>query len=187
MPRKRKKQVGEARPSDWHQLGTTLWRRFATPFGNPTYVSFFLVSMGMGAIGIWVAMAQTFSAPNAEFGPTPLLASPNVYQSILTFFAAVGSVSCVQLLITEDTNKHLRSFAVLMLLMFFSSAVLCAYLNSQDFAFDRTLLLVSTTLAVVIWWIANWEDGKFDQPNADVSLGGSTDEEAAGDLGEFVV
>ena len=82
--------------------------------------------MVIGAVGIWIALFEAYIAIQSGTGTAAV--NPEVYQSILTFFAAVGSISCVQILIMEDEDKHLRSLFVLVLIVFLILAVTVPYL-----------------------------------------------------------
>jgi len=171
--------------SEWTQLGSTIWKRFSQPFGKPTYVFYFLLSMIIGAVGVWIALLESLISSQA--GTVAAASNPEVYQSILTFFAAVGSISCVQILIMEDDDKHLRVLFVLVLFLFIILAAAAAFSGLVAPALSNPILMTGTALAALTWWIANWDDGKFGQANAQAPLGGDPDDEAAGDTEGFAI
>ena len=171
--------------SDWVRLGSNLWSRTHQPFRNPTFVIYFLISMIIGGIGIWIALIESLS-PSTNGTLTPSI-TPEVFQSTLTFFAAVGSISCVQILITEDEDKHLRSLFVLFLILFVILAVTAAFGGSIAPRLPAFATVFGLFFAAVSWWIANWDDRKFSQTSAQAPLGGSPDDDAAGDTEGFTI
>ncbi|WP_028957479.1 hypothetical protein [Sulfitobacter sp. 20_GPM-1509m] len=172
-------------PREWVQLGRTLWKRVSHPFGKPTYVFYFLLSMIIGAVGIWIALIESVVMLSNDV--VSLQASSNVFQSILTFFAAVGSISCVQVLIMEDEDKHLRGLFILVLFLFLILAGAAAFAEPIAPGLPYPALTIGTILAIVTWWIANWDDKKFSQANAQAPLGGNLSDDAAGDTEGFTV
>ncbi|WP_090063056.1 hypothetical protein [Celeribacter neptunius] len=169
-----------------------LSKRLFSPIGQPSYVFFFLASMMIGATGVWVALAEawlTLAAPSQTGVPNSTQSSiwqdPSVAKSILTFFAGLGSLSCMQIIVVEDTQKNLRSFAIVLLLAIISLAIMAA-LKDHISQGDASFYLISgTVLAIVTWWIANWDDGKYSQLPAVEALGGELDDGVAGDSGGF--
>lgn len=172
-------------PKEWKQLGTTLRNRLLHPFGKPTYVFYFLLSMAIGAVGIWIALIET--AIGVSAGSTASTSSSEVFQSMLTFFAAVGSISCVQVLIMEDENKHLRVLFVLVLFFFLVLAGVAAFAGPVLPGLPGPALTTGMVLAVVTWWIANWDDKKFSQTDSQAPLGGDADDDAAGGTEGFTI
>lgn len=167
-------------PSEWSRLGSMLENRIFTPIENPAYIFFCLISMLIGSIGIWVAIFQAF-----ENGPSPntaenFWANPSIFQSILTVFAAIGTVSCVQIVMTEDDEKHFRSLFVLLLLILLAVAIMAALVGVENPYLGYLLLLVGFCLATFSWWIANWDNLKFKQKDQNSPLGGKPDSDLAG-------
>lgn len=169
--------------TEWAQLGSTVWRRIAEPIARPTYVFYFLLSMIIGSVGVWISLVDVMISNDGITGVN--FAESELYQSILTFFAAVGSISCVQILIVEDSDKNLRSLFVLVLILFLVLATLAALLGTSAQEFAVPIIVLGTLLAALTWWIANWDDGKFAQTNPEAPLGGSPGDEAAGDTEGF--
>lgn len=169
-----------------------LSKRLVSPIGQPSYVFFFLASMMIGATGVWVALAEAWLTLTASSQPgvaNPTLTSiwqdPSVAKSILTFFAGLGSLSCMQIIVVEDTQKNLRSFAIVLLLAIISLAIIAALKDHVSQGDGHLYLISGTFLAVVTWWIANWDDGKYSQIPAVEALGGEVDDAVAGDNGGF--
>lgn len=174
-----------AEPREWVLLGETLWKRVSQPFAKPTYVFYFLLSMIIGAVGIWIALIENaFMLSNGVVSPQ---GGSNVFQSILTFFAAVGSISCVQVLIMEDEDKHLRGLFILVLFLFLILAGTAAFAEPIAPRLTYPALAIGTVLAIFTWWIANWDDKKFSQANTQAPLGGNLNDDAAGDTEGFTV
>ena len=170
---------------EWKQLFSALITRFKEPWAKPTYVFYFVLSMLIGAIGIWVSLANLFVTSQPPNQPS--VADVGLFQSVLTFFAAVGSVSCVQVLIMEDEEKHLRSFFIFLLFVFIALALSAALVGFNDPNSAWPFLTIGTFLAVVTWWVANWEDGKFGQSDNQAALGGPSEDEPIGDSEGFSV
>lgn len=179
MPSGQISSRNEDNPKEWTDLGRTLRDRFLKPFTKPTYVFYFILSMAIGAVGIWITLIES------SLGVTT--ATPAVLQSMLTFFAAVGSISCVQVLIMEDEDKHLRVLFVLLLFLFLALAGFAAIAEQLLPKLLVPTVVAGVALAMVTWWIANWDDKKFSQTSAQAPLGGDVDDDAAGDIEGFTV
>lgn len=146
----------------------------------------------IGATGVWVAMAEawlTQAAPSQtgipQVTPSSIWQDPSVAKSILTFFAGLGSLSCMQIIVVEDTQKNLRSFAIVLLLAIIFLAIMAALKDHVSQGDGFIYLISGTIIAVLTWWIANWDDGKYSQVPAVEALGGELDDAVAGDNGGF--
>ena len=188
----RTKERQDDTPSEWRILMKALSKRLISPFGQPSYVFFFLASMMIGATGVWVAVAEawlTLAAPSQtgipQVTPSSIWQDPSVAKSILTFFAGLGSLSCMQIIVVEDTQKNLRSFAIVLLLAIIFLAIMAALKDHVSQGDGFIYLISGTIIAVLTWWIANWDDGKYSQVPAVEALGGELDDAVAGDNGGF--
>ncbi|MEM8971850.1 MAG: hypothetical protein AAGD43_07310 [Pseudomonadota bacterium] len=179
MSNGRSSSQNEDDPREWAELGKTLRDRFLQPFAKPTYVFYFILSMAIGAVGIWIALIESSLGISTT--------TPAVFQSMLTFFAAVGSISCVQVLIMEDEDKHLRVLFVLVLFLFLALAGFAAIAEQLVPKLLVPVVTGGIALAMVTWWIANWDDKKFSKTSAQAPLGGDADDDAAGDIEGFTI
>ena len=171
---------GDALPSEWGKLVKALGKRLYRPIFKPAYVFFFAVSMLLGATGIWVAIAEAWLTTRSQTPPLPIWEEPSVFKSILTYFAALGSLSCIQVIVVEDRQKSLRSLLCLILIAFIFLAILAALNEYHSPGAGFPYLATGTVLAIVTWWIANWDEKKYSQHSSLNALGGDSDESPAG-------
>ncbi|MCO6185218.1 hypothetical protein [Rhizobium sp. L1K21] len=178
--KKRKTNEGPS-ASEWGVLVRSLLRRLLLPFCQPAYVFFFVVSMIIGATGIWVSIAEAWISTQGQTPPGSIWADPSVFKSILTFFAGLGSLSCIQVIVVEDKQKNLRALLSLLLITFIILAVVAALLENRGSGEGYPFLATGTALAIVTWWLANWDDEKYSQNSSLDPLGGDTETAPAGD------
>lgn len=171
--------------SEWGLLMSALGDRLVGPLVQPAYIFFFVVSMAIGATGIWVSLAEAWLVSQSATIPTSVWADPSVSKSILTFFAALGSLSCIQVVVIEDRQKSLRSLVCLLLVTFIMLAIVAAVLESQTSGDGYPYLIAGTVLSIVTWWMANWDDEKYSQLSSLEPLGGDSDGEVAGNTDGF--
>ena len=166
---------------EWITLAKALGKRLFCPFLQPAYVFFFALSMTIGATGIWVAITEAWITTRSQMPPASIWTDPSVFKSILTFFAALGSLSCIQVIVVEDKEKNLRALLCVLLIAFILLALLAALFESHAPGTGYPYLAVGTFLAVVTWWIANWDDKKYTQDSSQGAIGGNTDTPPAGE------
>jgi hypothetical protein len=176
-----KKRDEDAPPSEWGMLTASLKKRLIRPFFQPAYVFFFVVSIVIGATGIWVAIAEAWISAQAQTPAASVWADPSVFKSILTFFAGLGSLSCIQFIVVEDKEKNLRSLLSLLLVTFIILAVVATLIENQAAGAGYPFLIAGAVLAIITWWFANWNDGKYAQVLSINALGGDTETPPAGD------
>ena len=140
-----------------------------------------------GAIGIWAAMTEAWLDLGENRALLPILSNEGTFKAIVTFFVALGSASCAKIVMTEDKEKHLRGLFMLLLFVFAGIAVAAFVVGYQDPAGGMPLAVVGTVLAIFTWWIANWDDRSYGQDADNPTLGGSTDNDPAGDTKGFTV
>ena len=166
--------------SEWVMLIKTLWVRLYRPLFEPAYVFFFVLSMVIGATGIWLAIAEAWLTDSSKTLYESIRADPSVFKSVLTFFVALGSLSCIRVIVVEDRQKNLRAFLCLPLVAFIVIAVIAALTETVASGVGNCFLVGGTVLALVTWWIANWDEEQFVQTDSNVAIGGDTDEPPAG-------
>ena len=171
----------KASPSEWAALIKTLWAKFCHPFSQPAYVLFFAMSMVIGATGIWVAIAHVFLRAPSQTSSLSIWTDPGVFKSILTYFTALGCISCLQVIVVEDALKHLRTFFALFLIVFVILAIVAALFERHASGTGHLCLVLGTVLAMGAWWMANWDPRKFAQQSTLGALGGDS---AAGPSGD---
>lgn len=141
---------------------------------------YFLLALILGAIGVWVAFVEGIVA-NWQDGTKETL-----FRAILTFFPAIGSLACVQVIIVEDSQKSLRALFSLLLIVFLSLAIISGVAHHYNATLGYWLSAIGTVLAVPSWWLANSDQESFkDTTDPANSLGGSLDNEPAGDTKGF--
>ena len=170
---------------EWAMLTKTLWVRLYRPIFEPAYLIFFVLSMAIGATGIWVAIAETWLTESSKTLYDSIWADPSVFKSVITFFAALGSLSCIKVIVVEDRQKNLRAFLCLLLVAFIIIAVIAALTESVASGAGIPYLIGGTLLALVTWWIANWDETKFVQTDSNAAMGGDTEVPPAGDTKGF--
>jgi len=173
--------------SEWARLIETLWGRLYRPLFEPAYLIFFVLSMVIGATGIWVAIADTWLTESSRAPHDSVWTDPSVFKSVLTFFVALGSLSCIRVIVTEDRQKNLRAFLCLLLVAFIIIAVIAALTENVASGGGVPYLTWGTVLALVTWWIANWDEKKFVQADSNAPMGGDADVPPAGNTEGFSV
>ena len=109
------------------------------------------------------------------------------FRALLTFFPAIGSLACVQVIIVEDSQKSLRALFSLLLIVFLSLAIISGVAYPRDALLGFWLSAIGTVLAVLSWWLANSNQESFkDTTDPANPLGGSLDNEPAGNTKGFV-
>ena len=178
---------GEDLPSEWTTLCKTLWSRLFDPFFQPAFVVFFLLSMLIGATGIWVSIGEVWLTAQSQTLTESVWADPSVFNSVVTFFAALGSLSCIEVIVVEDRQKHLRALVCLPLVAFIVLAIVATLIEHNASGTGYPYLIAGTILAAVTWWIANWDEEKYAQPLSTAAIGGNPDASPAGDTKGFSV
>ena len=173
--------------TEWTSLLKELWKRLYQPIFQPAYVFFFAISMVVGATGVWVAIIEVWLTTQPELAPALILEDPSVFNAILTYSAALGSLSCIQVIVIEDRQKHLRSLLCLVLIACIYLAVLAALNEHHSSGAGYPYLIAGTFLAVLTWWIANSDEKKFVQQSSPDPLGGHSDVQPAGETEGYVL
>lgn len=174
-------------PTEWKSLFVMLGRRLTDPLGRPAYVFFFVVSILIGAMGIWVALVEAWFTLDPGQPQSAVWDNPSVFTSMVTFFAGLGSLSCLQVIVVEDRQKNLRALLCLVLIALVAMTIVAALLQTSGSSWTYCTVSAIAVLAVIVWWVANADDQKFVQENPIDSLGGEPELEAAGDTEGFAV
>lgn len=176
---------GKNPSSGWPLFRQEFSNRAISPFKQPTYFWYFLASMGAGTIGIWMTVGEDLLFSTADPSVSPAFSEDKLFRSILTFFAALGSASCARIVMIEDKAKHLRSFFVFLLLMFFFFAIATFAVGTRDSIAGLNMAIGGAVVAIITWWMANWDEGSYGQEPDAASLGGDPEADAAGDTGDY--
>lgn len=132
---------------------------------------------GFGGLGIWVEVIKHLKGEqNID----------SILTAIYTYFPAVAFGSSMQLIIREDTRRHVRSFALLVGAILVAIAVLhgLAILKGYEFICGY----VGIGIATILWWCANGTDENLhDNVKPNAPLGGAPEAPPAGTAGGYVV
>ena len=165
----------------WIALGLELGKRLKEPLQQPPFVFYFLLALTLGALGVWAALAEGLIAHWEE--DTPKL----FFRALWTFFPAIGSLACIQVIIVEDDQKSLRALFSLLLVAFLLLAIISRTVYPHNATLAFAVTGIGTVLAVLIWWLANGDHDSFkDTTDPEDPMGGSVEKELAGDTHGFV-
>ena len=110
------------------------------------------------------------------------------FRALVTFFPAIGSLACVQVIIGEDSQKSLRALFSLLLIVFLSLAIISGLAYPIDATLGFKFSTIGTVLAVLSLWLANGDQEYFKETtNPFDSMGGETKKEPAGDTEGFTL
>lgn len=164
----------------WAALTSELWKRLREPFKQPSFVMYFLLAIALGAMGVWAALAEGIIAKWQNDTQEPF------FRALLTFFPAIGSLACVQVIILEDGQKSLRALFSLLLIIFLSLAIVSGVAYPQNATLGFGLTKIGTGLAVLTLWLANSDTERFKETtDATDSIGGPIENDPAGDTEGF--
>lgn len=164
----------------WTALGLELRKRFHEPFKQPSFVLYFLLALILGAMGVWAALTEAILRDWQDGTHEPL------FRAVVTFFSAIGSLACVQVIIVEDGHKSLRALFSLLLIAFLSLAILSVIAYPHNAPFASKLTVVGTGLAVLCLWLVSTDQERFKETTAaEDAIGGPADKEPAGDTEGF--
>ena len=171
--------------SGWRLFKKEFLNRTLSPFTQPSYVWYFLASMVAGTIGIWATIGEgLLNLPEGDPVST-VLSNDGTFRSILTFFTALGSASCARIVMIEDKAKHLRSFFGLLMLLFSVYAIVTFVVGTRDLPTAVDMAIIGSVLAMITWWMANWDEEAYEQEADAASLGGDPKKEAAGGTEDY--
>lgn len=171
----------ESLQQEWTALFMELWERIYRPIFQPTYVIYFVISLVVGAAGIWAAAIEALLETQSQTPPQSIWEDARVFSAMLTYFAALGSLSCIHVIVVEDQQKHLRTFMCFVLVALLLLTVFAAVFEYQAPSAGYPYLTVATVVAALTWWMANWDETKYVQHSMDDPLGGDSSKQAAGD------
>ena len=110
----------------WAALIFELWKRLREPLKQPSFVMYFLLALILGAMGVWAALAEGVIAKWQNDTQEPF------FRALVTFFPAIGSLACVQVIIVEDSQKSLRALFSLLLIVFLTLAIVSGLVYPQN-------------------------------------------------------
>lgn len=156
-------------------LGAELKRRFLTPIGQVSFLTYFIVAIvGFGALGIWVEVAR--AAASTQFEPDGLLTA------IYTYFPAIAAGAALQMQMDarKEHLQYLRSFCVLSWFLIFLFAI--PFMNGSKAFFWG---IVGVVASLLLWWVANGVNSSFLDIDPEDSLGASPDADLSGNTDGF--
>lgn len=159
-------------------LGAYLWHQLRTPLGQVSFWTYLILAVwGFGGLGVWVEVIKHVrGADNIE----------SILTAIYTYFPAVAFGSSMQLIIREDTRRHVRSFALLI----GAILVIIASLQGLELFYHYEFMwsYIGVLIATILWWCANGSDENLhDNISPDASLGDSPASPAVGDTRGFAI
>ena len=163
----------------WQDLA----RKTCQPWKQGTFVSYFVSAIVLfGGFGIWVELVELALSENAD-------SYDGLYRAIATFYPAlIGSASFHLLLIaTEKSDKDMMAFAVVVLLLAATFAILLSIFHDQypiARFFGVTLL---ASFSIWLWSITDADNPIYKAVLVDTPSGGSTLRDLKGDTSEFKV
>lgn len=164
----------------WAGLIFELRKRLLEPLNQPSFILYFLLALILGAMGVWVALVEGIIA-NWQNDT-----QESFFRALQTFFPAIGSLACVQVIIIEDSQKSLRALFSLLLIVFLSLAIVSGVAYSLNAPLGFRLTAIGTGLAVLSWWLANSDQEPFQETTDPANpIGGPVENELAGDTEGF--
>lgn len=133
-----------------------LARRFRAPCGKVTFYAHLLFGVVLcGGAGVFLVFLKS-----------PWHMS-DVSAALLAYFPALLGGAALQF--TGESQPYLRSFAFIALAVLTPVAFVVA---KTDHLAQLIWALVGTVLSILLWWVANGEDKRFDDVTAQSALGG---------------
>lgn len=167
--------------NSWSKFLAEMRQRFIEPFSSGTFVIFFVITIALSGIGVWLAWYFAYQSgwENRE--------SQELYRSLITYFVALGAVASAQLGIVGE-NPTTRAFFILFLVAFSMIGAACWLLYVADSSGLRTTILVMTIAAAIVWWLANGKGNPMlDEVEPENSTGGDVNKDIAGDTKGFKI
>ena len=181
--------------NSWRILGNELSERLTRPIGQVSFVFYFVLATFLAAIGVWLAVGETLLANGVvntietNEKTSSVTSHEPIFTALLTYFPAMGSLACLQVIVMEDEKKYLRSFYFFLLIFSVVLAILAGgafTLGKMTFAWIITSF--GTFTALLSYWIAiSREDRLMDNTTRTGPLGGSATDALAGNTEGFQV
>lgn len=154
--------------------------RLFGPVGQVTFWAYALVGIGLcGGLAIWFELARYL------FQLDGVTSTENLRLAVITYFPAIGCGAALQLLVAEKQKSHLRSFGFFLVFVFIVLCVLSFLLQPHHPKRSLGLGIISSALAVAMWWIANGADPNLYDTDPEAIVGGPTDTPLPGNLNGF--
>jgi hypothetical protein len=152
------------------KLGIELRKRFTMPMGQVSFwVALVMGVVLMGGWGIWIEIIKwSYFDEDGTKG---------IRTAIHTYFPALAFTATMQLIMVEGDKKYLRSFGwALGIILLIASLFLLILTNKLSDGISFWGGIFFSTLAVLVWWIANGMEPMFhDTPSIDAAVGGNAD------------
>ena len=165
---------------DWSHLGRELKRRTCEPWSMVPFVCYFLMTVGLGCLGVLAELIRYYGSPDISNYDGVLIAL------VAFFLALIGSSSFRLILVSTDKqDKVFVSFSWVISFIAIVAGIIISFFrvthpnpalwSSVFFAFG----------AVWLWWIANGDDPIYKSIPIDAASGGSTERKIKGDTSKF--
>ena len=170
-------------PNSFILLRIALAERLKAPLGQFSYWTYvFTGIILLGGLGVWWEVGKYFF-----FDPDGKATTEGIRLAVITYFPAVGCSAAYQMQLGERNRSYMQSFGSLMGIFFLVCCVLTFLVGLKS---PRTSLGMATafsSLAVLVFWIANAHDKSLQDADPDTPVGGSTATALAGDTAGFKV
>ncbi|MFT8523330.1 hypothetical protein [Gluconobacter oxydans] len=165
-------------PNGFQLTKQEIFSRFTNPVGQVTFWAFFLVGViGFGGWGVWYEVFDYLTASEDKIN--------DLIISFITFFPATSGAAFVQMYLAAD-EKYWKSSVMLLGVPFFIMTCLLTYLRINYHLLSLVLAILTSVLALALWWIANGSDPAFsDGIRQDASVGGNINTPLQGNLSGF--
>lgn len=175
--------VNNNKATSWSLLRTELRVRTMKPLAHASFVLYFAGAVLLiGAGGIWLEIYSLLLLPNAV-DPSASPAS-GLRTAVITFFPALAGSSCMQLVLAEDQQKYLKTFALVLMVVI---GILAIGLTPAAIGTGTAIFVgaIASVVALWTWWIANAKQLDLLDGDLDAPLGKNPDAEPSGDLNGF--
>ena len=157
-------------------LGAYIRSQVRSPIPHFSFWVYLVIAvLGAGALGFWVELIRFFRGTSN---------TASVLTAVYTFFPALAAGAALQMSLDEREKKYVISFAYLagtvVLLITLPWAL---SMGGQNWSIGLGIL--GTSLATLLWWIANGGNPSFQDFVPSASVGGDASTEPEGDLSQF--
>ena len=179
----------QSRENQWLAVLGDIWKSIVKPLSQPSYVFFFVLSVVVGGIAVVVAILKALTGHCYEKSVTAcFLGNAAVFQAAVSFFAALGCVACVRVIIVVDKFKHMRAVSVLGLFVTAGLAGMSLFLFEELPVWTSRLVVIGFVVALLQHWIANFDENDYSESGPDEwMLGGDTTADLQGKADGFEI
>lgn len=148
--------MGDKPPKSVQLIWSDVKNRLAAPCGSVSFYSHLGFGVLLcGGVGVWPILFR--SSWRME----------DISVALLAYFPALLGGAVLQF--TEDLQPYLRAFAFIALL-FLTPVTFAAYTTHH--AWQLTWAVAGTLLSILLWWIANGLDKRWDDVKPQSAVGG---------------